>query len=321
MVSKPHAHSAMAGAPRACWRVAVLRLCLVVLIALGCASPPAEPDAATPPPAEPDAAPPPVAKTCEAPQLVCVGSLGITETALKARLDELDPLIRRHTIASRGGALSLFINEALLVQEAKRLGLHARPDVAGKLARYEARVLTRALMETLTAEAIPPDAALRKYYDRHLDRYRGPGLPTVLQARLAQIKSGGVPQELSRGVSAAFKARKSLPALRAQFPEVTFDLFEPGSGRALESAVSNRVEFLQNGEISDRFWVEDEMRIIKVVAIKPGPALPFDTVRAQVEADTRPTRFQRTYRKTVARLKSETPVVRNSALINAMRLR
>lgn len=294
----------------------MLRCCLIVFVALGCASPPAEPAPLAPSSAAPTSQAQP---SCEAPNLVCVGDVGITEAALKARLDELDPLMRRQTIASRNGSLSLFVNEALLVQEAKRRGLHMRPAISGQLARYEARVLTRALMEELTTEAMS-DKALRAHHQRHADWYRDTGLQTILHARFKETKTGkGLPQKLVLGVEAALKKRTSLPELQRRFPEVAFELLEPGT--ALEPAVANRAKFLGRGENSERFWVGDEMRIIQIAKLKLGPVSSFEDARARIETELRPSRFAKAYKGIVQRLKSEIPVVRNQALIGAMQLR
>lgn len=169
-----------------------------------------------------------------------------------------------------------------LLAEARRRGVHRRPDTRALIARQVRNLTLRQMRQHLTEGVTVPDSAQLAWYESHRRRYVDPEQVNVreilvgseAEARdlLAQIRSG-----------ADFAALARRHSLRTWAAERGGELGFAPAGRYGQFA--DRVFAAEVGELIGPLQVGDYFSIMRVLARKPERQKRFDEVRQQIESE------------------------------------
>ncbi len=142
---------------------------------------------------------------------VSVNGIGIPRDAISREV-QFHPS-KSPAAAWKAAAEALVVRE-LLLQEARRLGLEASPEVdnAGRK-ETNADALIRALLEREVITPEPDPATCRRYYDQNRQRFRSPDIYEAAHILFAATKSDAA------GYAQARNAAEAVLALLREHPE------------------------------------------------------------------------------------------------------
>lgn len=193
----------------------------------------------------------------------------------------------------RAATRALVIRE-LLLQRARALGLAAAPaaDGEGRM-ETEEEALVRALIEREVAVPAADEAALRRFYDNNRHRFATPPLFEADHILIAARRGDG------HGFAAAREKASSLAAVLEEQPQRFEALARDGSDCPSAALGGNlgqigpgdttrefeqALETLAPGEISAPVETRYGIHLIRLRRRIAGRQLPFEAVRARIEA-------------------------------------
>lgn len=200
-------------------------------------------------------------------------------TVTRADLDERMRVLGQ---ARRAGApeqaLSDLVDEALLAAEARRLGLHATPEVEEDVARERRRLAGAAFLSTAADSLKPSEPQLRELYHLAADQVR---LTLVKVATEAEAR--GIVERVRGGGDLAAEARGSIdPALAAR---------KGDTGRVprgnLDRALADAAFAAKPGDLVGPVKLQLGWAVARVVEREAAPEAGFAAKRPELEATSR----------------------------------
>jgi hypothetical protein len=271
------------------------------------------------------AAPPPAcASTC----LACVADRCIDPAEARIRFEGLDPLVRRQTKAGPSLLLDALIDEALVVEEAERLKLHKRPEIAAELARSRARILTKALLARNAESMRLGEEQLKAHFAAHRARFQRAEQLTAIHVAL---KAGAArhwtrAQELQL-VDALRQEGATVASIRASvqpdgapwIDQIEVSDFTP-DGPDPSKRIHARLSLMSVGSHTAKaVRVGRALRYLKLLKKTVPSSLDYAAVKDEVRADlVRSTRWNR-WEGLLRQLKSRSPVTRHADAWKAFR--
>jgi peptidyl-prolyl cis-trans isomerase C len=172
------------------------------------------------------------------------------------------------------------VNREILMQEAVKEGIAARPDVKAQIAIAQQTVVLRALIQDFVKNNQPSDAELKARYDELVGKVSGQEyhlhhilVPTEDQARqlIAKIKAGAKFEDIAKQYSKDPGSAPNGGDLNWANPSA----FVP------EFAVA--AEHLQPGQMTDApVKTQFGWHIIRVDGVRPVTPPPFDQVKQEI---------------------------------------
>lgn len=189
-------------------------------------------------------------------------------------------------------ARALAVRE-LLVQEARRLGLHpaSHPDETGR-AETDDEALVRLVLEHEVAPEIATEGEQRRYYESNPQRFRTPDLfdaaHILIEPERQDDAAWDAAEAFARSIAAAVGDDQTAFAEAARTHSACASAQQDGSlGQIrrgeLVPAVQQAIEALNNGQtaaepVRSRFgW-----HVVRLNRHLPGRTLPFDAVRDRI---------------------------------------
>lgn len=206
------------------------------------------------------------------------------------------------------------VDRQLLLNEARRQGIHREPDVREQLRRFEEQLLVRTLMDRTMSEAIG-DEALRAYYREHQDDFRVREAVKVARV-LVRLAPEASEREIRaarrrlRVIARALRSGKRLAALddRGDGPERDrggdIGWVERGGGAA-PALVTAAFALTAPGEVSDVIRVPEGLAIVQLLERRPARLRGFEEVREALRARFGPAHHRKAYDELLARLRAE----------------
>jgi peptidyl-prolyl cis-trans isomerase C len=192
-------------------------------------------------------------------------------------------------------ARALAVRE-LLLQEARRLGVEADPelDEAGRC-EAEDDALIRSLLEQEVAPAQPSDEECRRFYKAYEERFRTPDLFDAAHILIepqpddeagwdaAELRAREIATEVGNDARAFAAAARSFSGCASAQQDGSLGQIRRGE---LVEAIQRAIESLEDGEtarepVRSRFgW-----HVLRLQRKLPGRTIPFEMARARI-ADT-----------------------------------
>ncbi|XXF81062.1 peptidylprolyl isomerase [Myxococcaceae bacterium GXIMD 01537] len=225
----------------------------------------------------------------------------ITEADLRSEAGRLPATLRQQFESPAGQRefVRSLIDKRLLVQEARRRGLHEDAEVRRQVRELEERLAVQALLAAEErAAARPTDEQLQAYYQAHLQEFTQPERIRVVRV-LAALPAGSPPAERAQ---AKRRAEQFLQRLRkgeapekvgkdGDGPERTrggeLGWFARGDRRnpALDTAA---FALAQPGAISGVVEESEGYSVLTLLERQASRVPPFDEVRSAVEGRQQP---------------------------------
>jgi peptidyl-prolyl cis-trans isomerase C len=239
-------------------------------------------------------APKPAAKARpERPALpvIRVNDVTIGRKAIAAEMQNYPAAEPRQSLEAAATAL---VVRALLIQEARRLGLAATPetDAEGKR-ETEEEALIRALIDAEVRLPEADEAALRRYYDHNRQRFQSPALyeadHILIAARRDDAAAFAAARDTALGLRTVLVAAPEkfaeLARAHSACPSATLGgvlgQIAPGETTPeFEAALSG----LAPGSVSEPVETRYGVHLIRLHRRVDGAALPFEAVRERIEA-------------------------------------
>lgn len=191
-------------------------------------------------------------------------------------------------------ALDHFATNALLAVEARRRGLHRRPERERELGWVRLEQLSRAMLHRRVDGMMPaPDEEmLRRSYDERREAYRLPDrhLLHVLRRTYPPDAPGAVYRELAAIVEAARGGAASLAAAAGEDAAATW--YTHREVAAWGPTLLRAVTELQPGEVTEPIQENGELWVVQLVARDRGRLRSFEEVRDEVASA-----FERSHRR------------------------
>ncbi|ATB38883.1 hypothetical protein CYFUS_004320 [Cystobacter fuscus] len=240
----------------------------------------------------------------------------ITEAELMAEVARLPPRLREQfeTPAGRGEFIRSMIDKRLLAQEARRRGLHERPDIQRQVRELEERLSIQALMAE-EEKAAPPvsEEALRAYYDMHQTELTEPERVRVVrvfaavpagasaaQRTSARQKAEQFAQRLRKGEPAAKVAAEGDGPERLRGGDVgLFALGDRGEPAMEQAAFALK----KPGEVSAVVEESGGYSVLQFVERRAARVPPFEEVRASIQGRLQPQMKRKVFEDVLSRLR------------------
>ena len=266
----------------------ITRAGLAILVALatvtsGCLEPPAE----------------------DSPVLAIVNGRPITLKEFDFQWEKLsDPVKARYQgQGSRRKFLDYLIDHQLLMQEAKKLGLHRSPRIRDRTRRYEETLLRDEVMNHAVQARVEVDKEeLKAYYALH-----GAALPAPDEIEIAQIVTNNryaakdIRRMLREGASFASVARQFSTDRRTRGKGGEVGLYQKGSA---PPEVEEVIYKLRRGRISEPIRTDSGLYIVKVTSRKPGDREAVLAARERLKQEFRAEKRQELIKSYLANLKA-----------------
>jgi peptidyl-prolyl cis-trans isomerase C len=240
----------------------------------------------------------------------------VTEAELMAEVARLPPQLREQfeTANGRREFIRSMIDKRLLAQEARRRGLHERPDIQQQVRALEERLTIQALLaEEEKALASPSDAELRAYYEAHKTELTQPERVRVVRVLAAVPVGAGAAeknrarqraeqfaQRLRKGEAVARVAADGDGPERAQGGDL--GLFALGDGRdpALEKAA---FALTKPGAVSPVVEEAAGWSVLQLVERREARVPPFEEVRSALQGRLQPQMKRKVFDDVLSRLR------------------
>ncbi len=202
--------------------------------------------------------------------LAIVNGRPITLSEFDFRWSEL-PATTRERYESEGGKqrfLEELIARELLMQEARRLGLHRSPTIQVRSQRYKEKLLLEEVTRAVTASIDIGEEELEAYYAEH-----GAVLPPPDRIEVSQIVTSNVyaardiRRMLGEGVSFATLARRYSIDEFSKSRGGEVGLYQKGTA---PDEVEDVIYRLRPGRVSDPIKTESGYYLVKVTRRRPG---------------------------------------------------
>jgi hypothetical protein len=192
----------------------------------------------------------------------------------------------------RRAVLDRLIDEELLVQRGLELRLAARDPMVRR--NLSAAVIALLVARAEDDAADPDEAVLRAFYRDNRSLFRSPELVRVQQAFFGNRESGGssAAAERAKAARARLDRGESFAAVMADADETTYEL--PNSLIPLDKlreyvgpTATRAVAGLEPGQHTEPLAGISGHSILRLVALRPGSARSFESVRALVREEYR----------------------------------
>ncbi len=202
--------------------------------------------------------------------LAIVNGRPITLSEFDFRWSEL-PATTRERYETEGGKqrfLEELIARELLMQEARRLGLHRSPTIQVRSQRYKEKLLLEEVTRAVTSSVDISEEELEAYYARH-----GAVLPPPDRIEISQIVTSNV--YAARDIKRMLDEGISFPTLARRYSTDQFSrarggdlgLYQKGTA---PPEVEDKIYRLRPGRVSDPIKTESGYYLVKVTSRKPG---------------------------------------------------
>lgn len=202
--------------------------------------------------------------------LAIVNGRPITVSEFDFRWSEL-PATTRERYESEGGKqrfLEELIARELLMQEARRLGLHRNPTIQVRSQRYKEQLLLEEVTRAVTSSVDIGEEELEAYYAQH-----GAVLPPPDRIEVSQIVTSNV--YAARDIKRMLDEGIRFQTLARRY---SIDEFSKGRGGELglyqkgtaPAEVENAIYRLRPGRVSDPIKTESGYYLVKVTSRRPG---------------------------------------------------
>lgn len=211
------------------------------------------------------------------------------------------------------------VDKRLLMDEARRRGLHERPDIQRQVRELEQRLTLQALLaQEREAAGTPNEADARTYFETHRDNFAEPARVRIGRAiarfgaganeaarSQARKRAEGFVQRLKRGESIEAVATDGDGPERARGGEL--GLFAKGEfpNAAVEKAAG---ELARPGALSGVVAEPDGYSVLVLLEQRAGRTPAFEEVRPAVENRLEPVRQRKVFDQLLERLRSEAHV-------------
>lgn len=243
----------------------------------------------------------------------------VTAEELVRESQRLPPVLREqfNTAAGRREFLQSLVDKRLLVQEARRLGLHETPEVRRQVQELEERLTVQALLaeeERVAGEA--SEAEARAYFEARKGEFAEPErvrlvrvlaalAPGAGESARARQRAEGWAARLWRGETVEKVAAEGDGPERTQRGEL--GLFARGElpSRGLEEAA---FALRRTGEVSPVLSGPEGAAVLVLLERRPARIPSFEEVRASVGGRLAPGRKRKVFDELLSRLRSASGV-------------
>lgn len=242
----------------------------------------------------------------------------ITEAEVQREAQRLPAGLREQfeSEAGRREFIRSMVDKRLLELEARKRGLHERPDIRRQVEELEVRLIVQALLaEEERAVGAPGEAAAREYYQRHQKELTEPERMRVARVQVAipvdateaarkaaRQKAESLASRLRRGESLATIGPLGDGPERLRGGEL--GLFAPGEfpDAALEDAASSLTE---PGALSPVIAQPDAYSFLVLMERVPSRVPAFEEVRSAVENRLMPSHQRKVFDGLLEKLRRE----------------
>jgi peptidyl-prolyl cis-trans isomerase C len=232
------------------------------------------------------------------------------------------PAVLRQQFETPAGKRELaasIVDKRLLVEEARRRGLHANPDIQQQVRELEERLLVKALVEAeQNAAGAPTEAELRAHYEQNKESFRLPERVHFLRV-LASVPAGATTADRQR---ARARAEGFLRRLKAGEAFAKVQASGDGPERAREGDFGTHVPedlgdrrlamavlaLEKPGQLSGVVEADAGYAVLKLVEKLPSRLRSFEEVRSEVEGHIQPSRHRKAFDALRARLRTQADV-------------
>jgi tetratricopeptide (TPR) repeat protein len=262
--------------------------------------------------------------------LARIGRDVITRREVQRRIDELPEPYRTNysTVDGRRQFVDHLIEERVWLLGARKKGVPARPEVRRQIEQSERDLLIRTYVnEIMASNAAPSDSESRGYYDAHVADYRVPGTVTVSHIllktdaearRIRQWAKGGQDwKKLAARFSTDSVTRNSGGSLGTVTREGIFGAMglQPALAESAFALASGSGPGAGVGAIGGPWKTARGWHVIKIDAVKPESARPFEQVKPSILRQMTQIRSQEFYRQRLAAEKASLGFSSDSAAI------
>ena len=256
--------------------------------------------------------------------LVRVGREPITRADVNRRLEELPEQVRSNytTPDGRKQLLDRLVEEHVWMQEAKKHGVDARPDVQRQIEQMKRDVVMRTyLTEMMAANPAVTDSEARAYYDSHLNDYL---MQATVSVRHIQSKT----QAEAKRILALAKAPGADFTKLAQ--KYSADSLTRGNGGALgtvthdgyfgslgaQPALAESAFSIPEGKVGGPFKSDKGWHVLKVDTKTAQQERPFEQVRQVIQRQLGQQKAQDFYKQKLDQARHDIGVTADSSAIN-----
>jgi peptidyl-prolyl cis-trans isomerase C len=185
---------------------------------------------------------------------------------------------RPPTKAELDGLIRERIDEEILAQEARRLGLDQGDMI---IRRRLAQKMAFASEDTAVGPE-PTEAQLQGFYAAHQADYRSPAHVALRHVFFSEDRTTGDPQQAAAAALATLKQGHSAPGdpsvLPLSYADVSLDDLSRDYGQGFAGAVATAAPGTWQGPVKSAYgW-----HLVRVEARHPAAVAPFDQVRTEV---------------------------------------
>jgi len=218
----------------------------------------------------------------DAPPPSRIDRIVVTETQVARLAEGFRAVWRRPpTAAELAGLVDDFVREEVYVREALALGLDRDDEVIRRRLRQKMEFLTASAAETLA----PTEAELRAFHAEHRARFTTPPRVAFDQVFLGEAPSEGdvakVLAPLERGAAHATLGERTL--LPPSLPPSPANVVDGTFGRGVFETAFELAPGVWAGPLASAFG----SHLVRVTERTTAESLPFEAVRAEVEAEWR----------------------------------
>lgn len=257
--------------------------------------------------------------------LATVGGEKITEEDVYAPLAMMPPQFRARyeTPEGKKKLLERSVQMSLLSQEARKLKINEKPDIARRIKEMSDQLIVQALTRQEVLDKINiSDDELKSYYDQNTDKFKK---DEKVRVNLIKIDVGesDSPKDLKKKKALAAKALARIKKgedFEKVAKEMSEDertknrggntgLFSRGKRASLYGeAFEDKAFSLELNKVSDVFEAKGGLYIIKVVDKKPMEQEPFEAVKQRIERTMKTEKQKASMEAYLEGLKSKYPV-------------
>ena len=255
--------------------------------------------------------------------LVRVGRETITRADVNRRLEELPEQIRGNYTTPDGKKqlLDRLVEEKVWMQEARKHGVEARPDVQRQIDQAKRDLVMRTyLTEMMAANPAVSDSEARAYYDAHQNDYL---VQATVSVRHIQSKTEAESRRMlalakTPGADFAKLAQKNSTdsltrATGGALGTVTHDGFFGSLGA--QPALAEAAFKIDEGKVGGPFKTDKGWHVLKVDAKTPQSERPFEQVRQVIQRQLGSEKAQSFYRKKLDEARKDIGVTPDSSAI------
>ncbi len=201
------------------------------------------------------------------------------------------------------------IDDRLIIQETRRMGMDTFPEILGKVRAYVLREsVSRLYNEEIINRAIVTEEDINDYYKKNYMRY-------IVDA--VEVSA----EEDAKGILEKLKSGESFKELSLKYP-VDFPKQEGDqhilARNSLKPDIKRLLDNLKPGETSDITKIDDKYLIIKLISIQEALPEDLNGVRSAIEGTLKTQKIQERSDEYLARLNEKANVKINRELLSSI---